>query len=176
LVSSFGGNLVLNIESGTHFSGNIQKLLVVVLLVGGISDDGGFLNDAEVHGIEVGVKSLVDGLEVVKVLVKGTREDVESINFTLFCGDESIEGNTDFVEEFSDQVSDSSNGIWDDEFIFFRGSHLGEGDDNWGVVTNQTSLDSGLDEGGGVLGKLDERSFTSGQFVKEFEGTLDDGL
>jgi len=160
LVSSGGGNVVFVVKSGTHFSGDVQELLVLVSLVGSLLDNSFFLDDTKVHGVDVSVESLVDGSEVVEVLVKNTGEYVESINFILLVYNESVKTNSDLSEEIVDQFSDSSNSVEVDEFVFFRGSHLGEGNDNWGISTDHTGFDTSLDHSSGVLGKLDEVTFT----------------
>jgi hypothetical protein len=83
-------------------------------------------------------------------------------------------GVLDVTEKLLEHTSDTVNGTSIKEHIVLSSGHLGEGGDDWSIVSGKFELDTGLKELLGVGGELDERSFLSDEIIEETEGTLDD--
>ena len=87
---------------------------------------------------------------------------------------ELVEVDSDGTDHLLHHSSDSVDGRLVNEDIFLRSGHLGEEGDNWGVGVHDVDHGTGLDEVHGVLGELDEGSFTSNELIEEVDGITED--
>jgi len=175
LISTFSGGLVGDSERLTHSGGGGEHVSVSGDLLSGGSHDDTFLKDASVHVIDVTRESGFEGSELSEGLLKVGRDGVELLLEGVFSTNEGIEVNSDGTDHIGHHGSDSVDGRLVNEDIFLRGGHLGEEGDDWGVGVHDVDHGTGLDEVHGVLGELDEGSFTGDEFVKEVHGVTEDG-
>jgi len=175
LISTFSGGLVGDSERLTHSFGGGEHLSVSGDLLSGGSHDDTFLKDASVHVIDVTRESGFEGSELSEGLLKVSRDGVEFLLEGSFSTFEGIEVNSDGTDHIGHHLSNSVDSRLVNEDIFLRGGHLGEEGDDWGVGVHDVDHGTGLDEVHGVLGELNEGSFTGDELVKEVHGTTEDG-
>jgi len=170
LISTFSGGLVGDSERLTHSFGGGEHLSVSGDLLSGGSHDDTFLKDASVHVIDVTRESGFEGSELSEGLLKVSRDGVEFLLEGSFSTFEGIEVNSDGTDHIGHHLSNSVDSRLVNEDIFLRGGHLGEEGDDWGVGVHDVDESTGLDEGHGVLGELDEGGLTSNELIKEVHG------
>jgi len=120
------------------------------------------------------VKSGFKRSEFSQGLFKISRNGVEFLLEALFSGFKSIKVNSDGTDHFFHEFSDSVNSGFLNEDVFFRGNHLGEGDNNWGISVHEVDSGTSLDEFHGVVFKFDEGGITNNEGVKIFKGITED--
>lgn len=167
--SSLGGVFEFSLESGAHFDGVAEGLLVVSDLFGSLVNDGLLLNEAGLHLSAVvsefdfgGLESGEDGVE----LGNGGLIDILSLGFDL-------DGVGLGVLEILEEILEESSDLGDIGGSELSGSELDNGGQNTGHRSSLSGLDELLEGESHMLGDLDEAGGTVGEFVNDGEGTLD---
>jgi len=174
LISTFSGNFVRDSERFAHSGGGVEHLSVSGdFLLGGGHDDT-FLKDASVHVIDVTRESGFEGTKLSEGLFEVSGNGVELSLESGFSTLEGVEVNSDGSDHIGHHLSDSVDSGLVNKDILIRSGHLGEEGDDGGVGVHDVDHGTGLDEGHGVLGELNEGSFTSDEFVKEVHGVTED--
>jgi hypothetical protein len=166
-VSLFGGGVVLVFEGVAHSVTDIKHFSVSSNLLGGLGHNEVFFKNASAHVINVRNKSVFEGTEFSKGGLEVSFNTVEGSLGSIFLGLEFFHVSSASSQDFFHHAFASVNGRWVDEFIFFRGSHLGEEGDEWSVGGHHVDVGTSGDELHGVLGEFEEGSFTRDHLVKE---------
>jgi len=135
-----------------------------------------FFKNALFHLFDVEFKSGLVGFKLGDGIKKISFEDCESgflISFDLVV---ILERFVDVFKEFLEKFSDSLDSSWFNKHVGFSSGHLSEHSNGWSIDSGKVNLDTSLDKSDGVLGELDQFSFTGSQFVKDVEGTVDNVL
>ncbi len=120
------------------------------------------------------VKSGFKRSEFSQGLFKISRNGVEFLLEALFSGFKSIKVNSDGTDHFFHEFSDSVNSGFLNEDVFFRGNHLGEGDNNWGISVHEVDSGTGLDEFHGMGLEEHEAGVTNNKCVKIIKSISED--
>ena len=118
-------------------------------------------------------KVLLVGLQFRDGHFKFGFQGVERILSGGFVIREISKGFFDVTVELFKHSSYSTNSSRVKEHIEFRGGHLGEESNDWGVVVGKVNFDTSSKEEGSMLRKLSEGSFFSYEIVEDTEGTFD---
>jgi hypothetical protein len=172
-VSGGSSSFVLSSESGTHGDGESEELTVSVDLFVGFGNKEFFFKNALGHFLKMIFEVLLVLLEISDGLFKLGFEFKEVLLGNTFFLVVISEGFFDVGEELLEHRSDSFNGTSVEEHVVFRGGHLGEHSDDWGILGSFSDLDTGLEELLGVGRELDKGGFLSNEIVKEGDGTID---
>jgi len=175
LISAFSGGLVGDSERLAHSGGGVEHFSVSGDLLRGGSHDDTFLKDAGVHVIDVTRESGFEGSELSEGLLKVGRYTIVLLLEGGLSRFEGIEVDSDGTDHIGHHLSDSVDSRLVNEDILLRSGHLGEEGDDWGVGVHDVDHGTGLDEVHGVLGELNEGSFTGNELVKEVHGVTEDG-
>jgi hypothetical protein len=163
---------VFSFKGGTHLNREFKEVGVSGDLLFRFLDEERFLEKAHVHFFDVILKKDFVLFELSDGLFKFGLEVLVVLNFGVFGVGVVGEGVLDVFVKLVEHGFDSVNGTGVKEHVDFRGGHLGEESDNWGVVLGETNFDTGSKHLHGVGGKLDEVSINN-HVIEDGKSTCD---
>jgi hypothetical protein len=155
LLSSGGGGVVVLVGEGAAEGGGlIPKLLVSLLLVGGLGSDGGLGTDALVEAVELVAESLSLGSESVKVVLESLVLLVEGFDGSGVVLLEFVLGSLDVASQVIEELGNSLEGGLVN--LSLLSGELGEGGKDGGILVKGLKVDGVLEHLLGDGGDLDE--------------------